>query len=45
MIELEKNLTMNATELLDSAAECVGDACEAAQEMASETLKAVHDEF
>ena len=45
LIEMEKNLTLNATEMLDSAAECVGDACEAVGAMASETMSSLHEEF
>ena len=45
LIEMEMNLTMNATEMLDSAAECIGDACEAVQDMAKESLDVMHEEF
>lgn len=44
LIEIEKNLTMNATELLDSAGECIGDACETVQQKVNDVLD-VHDEF
>lgn len=41
LIELEKNLTSNATELMESAGDCVGDACDAVHEV----VTAAHEEF
>ena len=45
LIEMEKNLTLNATDMIDSAVECIGDACEAVQDMAKESLNVMHEEF
>lgn len=45
LIEMEKNLTMNATEMMDSVAECVGEACDAAQEVVKDTVTTVHEEL
>jgi cation-transporting ATPase 13A1 len=45
LIEMEKNLTLNATDILESVTECVGESCEAAQELIHQTMDTVGQEF
>lgn len=47
LIEMEKNLTANFTmeSMTDSVGDCVGEACDAIQQMANETASSILDEF